>query len=161
MTPTIKRHRHRSKKCHRKLLDEGEGVVALPVDDPVIDDRALSAAREYIARRDRQSHPDGKKDGAGRWYPSATEDPRGTIRRTVRTPSRAWPWSYAHACRSAAHVAELYGVDVALLRRTARMLDRSADVVVSTQPVFTADDTHRKICWDEIVDVTTRQYVAA
>lgn len=95
-----------------------------------IDPRTVQAAQEYIDRRDRRSHPAGRTDSGGRWYPSDAEDVNGTVTRTIRSPSRAWPWSYAHACRTAAHVAELYGVDVSALRRMARELDKPAQVPI-------------------------------
>jgi hypothetical protein len=84
----------------------------------------VAAAREYLDRRDRISHPEGRTDNGGRWYPSDTEDVGGTITRTIRSPSRAWPWSYMVACRTAGHVAELYGVDASAVRSMARTLDR-------------------------------------
>jgi len=56
----------------------------------------------YEARRDRKVHPEGKFDSAGRWYPSSSE---GTP--SVRSPSRAWPYSYLLACRTRRHVAGL------------------------------------------------------
>lgn len=61
----------------------------------------------YEARRDRQVNPEGKFDGAGRWYPSQTEDADGSIERTHRSPSRAWPYSYMTACRTRKHVKAL------------------------------------------------------
>jgi hypothetical protein len=91
----------------------------------------VAAARAYLDRRDRRSHPDGKTDSGGRWYPSDSEDINGTITRTIRSPSRAWPWSYMVACRTAGHVAELYGVDVSAVRSMARTLDRSAQLPVA------------------------------
>ena len=50
----------------------------------------------YLARKFRIAHPRGRKDNAGRWYPGAAEG--GTP--NVRSPSRAWPWSYMVACRT-------------------------------------------------------------
>lgn len=60
----------------------------------------------YEARRDRERHPEGKTDNAGRWYPTAREDAGGDGSST-RCPSRAWPWSYMHRCRTRAHCAVL------------------------------------------------------
>lgn len=56
----------------------------------------------YEARRDRITHPKGSRDRAGRWYPSAIEDAYGDGT-CVRSPSRAWPWSYMHRCRTRQH----------------------------------------------------------
>ena len=90
-----------------------------------------AAATEYLGRRDRTSHPEGHTDGGGRWYPSEAEDIHGTITSTIRGPSRAWPWSYAHACRTAAHVAELYGVEVSAVRREARRIDAGRKMAIA------------------------------
>lgn len=39
----------------------------------------------------------GKSDGIGRWYP----DPRiASYFSHIRSPSRAWPWSYAKAAQT-------------------------------------------------------------
>ncbi len=36
---------------------------------------ATQAAQEYLNRKDRTTHPDGKKDNGGRWYPLPNEGP--------------------------------------------------------------------------------------
>lgn len=59
----------------------------------------------YEARRDRQVNPEGHFDGAGRWYPTDRED--AGVTRTLRSPSRAWPYSYMVGCRTRKHVAAL------------------------------------------------------
>ena len=74
-------------------------------------------ARVYEARRDRRVNPEGTFDHAGRWYPSAREDVGGEIRRTHRSPSRAWPYSLMAAARAKRHCrtlveAGLSGADV-------------------------------------------------
>ena len=79
------------------------------------------AARTFIDRRDRTAHPQGKFDNAGRWYPSESET--CACCSSVRGPSRAYPYSYMTHCRTMAHVASLYGVSVADLRREVRRLD--------------------------------------
>lgn len=83
---------------------------------------ALDAARAYDARQNRVEHPDGEFDKAGRWYPS--DDERQDCCSYVRGPSRAWPYSYMKHCRSAAHVAALYGVSERDLKRALYLLDR-------------------------------------
>jgi len=61
----------------------------------------------YEARRDRMIHPEsGCWDKAGRWYPSDRED-AGDVRGRIRSPSRAWPYSYMLACRTRKHCAVL------------------------------------------------------
>lgn len=56
----------------------------------------------YEGRRDRDVHPEGKFDSAGRWYPSEIEDADGDGT-CVRSPSRAWPYSYMLRCRTRQH----------------------------------------------------------
>jgi hypothetical protein len=58
--------------------------------------------RVYENRKNRIEHPEGQFDTAGRWYPSAREDAGVTSR--IRTPSRAYPYSYMAACRTLKHV---------------------------------------------------------
>lgn len=82
------------------------------------------AAQEFINRRDRSAHPDGKTDKGGRWYPSESE--RCSCCSNVRSPSRAFPWSYMTHCRTAQHVANLFGVNASDLRKEARRLDPPA-----------------------------------
>ena len=77
-----------------------------------------AAAREYIARRDRMTHPDGTFDAASRWYPSESE--KCDCCDGIRSPSRAYPYSFMTHCRSAAHVAALHGVDARELRRAVK-----------------------------------------
>jgi len=79
------------------------------------------AARTFIARRDRTAHPSGKFDKAGRWYPSENETCECCS--SVRSPSRSFPYSYMTHCRTMAHVASLYNVSVADLRKEVRKLD--------------------------------------
>ena len=64
----------------------------------------------YTARKTRRTHPEGRTDNAGRWYPGDREDAGVSSR--IRSPSRAWPWSYMLACRTRKHVAQL--VEIAL-----------------------------------------------
>lgn len=59
----------------------------------------------YAALRDRRIHPEGEFDKAGRWYPS-TEENCG-VSSVIRSPSRRWPHSYMHACRTRKHVQAL------------------------------------------------------
>lgn len=86
-----------------------------------MDEKIRQAAEEYINRRDRTSHPDGHTDRGGRWYPSDSECCHCCA--NVRTPSRSWPWSYMTHCRTIGHVANLYGVPVADVRRAVREIE--------------------------------------
>lgn len=71
-------------------------------------ERIIEAAREYTKRKEREVHPDGEFDNAGRCYPS--EDEELTCCNNIRTPSRSWPYSLLRHCRSLEHVTGLYGV---------------------------------------------------
>lgn len=59
----------------------------------------------YEARRDRQVNPEGSFDNAGRWYPTDRED--AGVSSSLRSPSRAWPYSYMVGCRTRKHVTVL------------------------------------------------------
>ena len=69
---------------------------------------AIKAAASpiYEDRRDRRTNPDGSFDSAGRWYPSREED-ADDFTRGIRSPSRAWPYSYMVAARTRKHVVAL------------------------------------------------------
>ena len=81
------------------------------------------AAQEYLDRRDRRKHPQGRGDNGGRWYPS--EEERQACCEAIRTPSRAYPWSYMTHCRTMPHIANLYGVDLSSLRRAVREIEKA------------------------------------
>ena len=76
------------------------------------------AAKEYIQRQNREVHPEGTFDKAGRWYPNTDEE--CSCCANIRTPSRAYPLSYNKHCRSLQHVANLYDVEVKALRKAVR-----------------------------------------
>lgn len=88
------------------------------VTDEIVDSIVVNAAREYLMRKNRTSHPSGRFDNAQRFFPDQGEHrPCCTC---VRSPSRAYPYSLMTHCRSAEHVANLYDVDASALRRAAR-----------------------------------------
>jgi hypothetical protein len=66
------------------------------------------ALSQFIARGDRDEHPDGEFDQAKRWYP---KEACGPLCHGYRSPSRAFPFSALLHCRTAAHVAGLYTSD--------------------------------------------------
>ena len=63
------------------------------------------AISTWERRQDRDEHPDGYWDKAGRWYPSEDEEQECCSR--IRGPSRAYPYSLMKHCRSREHVAYL------------------------------------------------------
>lgn len=80
---------------------------------------AYEAAQLFLARQQRQEHPDGKFDSAGRWNPSREE--RCKCCANIRTPSRRWPYSRMKHCRSLRHVANLTGIAESEIRRYAKL----------------------------------------
>lgn len=68
-------------------------------------ERSLKALARYERRQFRSEHPDGYFDNARRFYPSDAEDCGVTS--SVRSPSRAFPFSYMNACRSLDHCCDL------------------------------------------------------
>jgi hypothetical protein len=78
------------------------------------------AAREWQDRKDRSSHPEGHRDGGGRWYPSVDE--KCSCCAFIREPSRAFPFSLSTHCRSFEHIANLFDVEQLDLKRKVRAL---------------------------------------
>ena len=87
-----------------------------------------SAAREYLARRARQRHPAGSFDKASRWYPADEEICPEC--KYIRTPSRSYPLSLNRHCRALSHVAAIYQVDVAAVRKVLSAIKVSESVQV-------------------------------
>ena len=81
------------------------------------------AAEEALGRRDRTRHPDGAWDRGGRWYP----DHELACCADIRRPSRAFPWSLAHHCRTVAHVAAERGYPVTVLRSAVKRIKDEID----------------------------------
>lgn len=73
------------------------------------------AAKDYKERKSRISHPDGKFDSAGRWYPSKNEERECC--KYVRQPSRKYPYTLMLHCRTIIHISHLYDVDEKELRK--------------------------------------------
>lgn len=82
--------------------------------------RIIKAAIELNARQTRDSHPPGTFDNGGRWYPTDAEHCECCA--GIRRPSRDYPYSLLVHCRTAEHVANVFKVDVLLLKRAAKAL---------------------------------------
>ena len=82
------------------------------------------AAREYISRKNRDSHPSGDFDKAGRWEPDAEE--WCDCCDYIRTPSRAYPFSLMIHCRTMEHIANLFCVDKSDLRKKVKEIQKQA-----------------------------------
>ncbi len=78
------------------------------------------AAAEFTRRKNRTEHPAGSFDRAGRWFPADGE--RCDCCASLRTPSRAFPYSLMLHCRTAAHIAAKYGLDALEIKREAKKL---------------------------------------
>lgn len=74
----------------------------------------------FWARKTRVANPVGKFDSAKRWIPSAEED-GDNFTAGIRTPSRAWPFSYMVAARTRKHIAALAAVNPAFVRAQAAL----------------------------------------
>ena len=70
------------------------------------------AAQEQISRQNRQTHPNGSFDKAGRFY--LTE--RLACCSTIRDPTRNYPYSENTHGRSMIHVATEFGYSLQALR---------------------------------------------
>jgi hypothetical protein len=81
---------------------------------PEITTEIIEAYNLYQRRQAGIERPRGRCDNGGRWYPS--DDEWQECCRTIRRPSRAFPWAlYTHAF-SAEHIANLTGVEPRALR---------------------------------------------
>ncbi len=86
----------------------------------------VQAAVEYLMRKHRLSHPDGKFDNAGRFSLSTAE--RGICCAFIRSPSRAHPHSEMVHGRTIAHVAYLFDADDLDVRRLAKRIQAEASL---------------------------------
>lgn len=88
------------------------------MDDKQYQETVERAAREFLDRKARISHPKGGQKSCGKWWPD--KDERCGFCGSIRMPSCAYPWSLMVHCRTADHVADLMDVDPADVRRRAR-----------------------------------------
>lgn len=80
--------------------------------------RVAAALYRWHNLQSRKINPSGTFDKQGRWYPD--DDEREECCDSIRSPSRAYPYSYMVHCRSYEHVARKYCVDIKDLRREAK-----------------------------------------
>ena len=76
--------------------------------------KILEVAKIYLDRKNRLSHPEGTFDKGGRFYPDKFED--RDCCKFIRSPSRSYPYSLMHHCRSIDHIANLYKKDLKKLK---------------------------------------------
>jgi transposase-like protein len=79
------------------------------------------AAIEQINLQARVWHPSGDFDDAGRWYPTRYCD----CCESIRSPSRAFPYSLMVHCRTVSHVAREHGIEERRLRWAIRQISSS------------------------------------
>lgn len=109
----------------RKTADEASrGAEAYP-SVAAVGSPETTAAILYVARQKRDDHPDGTFDDAKRWYPTGRD--AEVMEAGLRSPSRAWPFSYMHACRSLGHCIRHAGAqDEELVRAIVLLLSGKA-----------------------------------
>lgn len=61
----------------------------------------LEEAKRIVKADPAPYYPKGKSDNGGRWYPA--DDERCPLCDGIRSPSRAYPWSYYKHCMSITH----------------------------------------------------------
>jgi hypothetical protein len=88
-----------------------------------------NAGLEHFMRKQKLSHPPDAFDNVGRFEPHE----QTSAVRSVRTPSRAWPYSPMKAARTADHCAEVFGAKPIHVKRIAT--GRPDRAVVSTCPL--------------------------
>jgi hypothetical protein len=84
--------------------------------------RDILGGIKFWLRKERFEHPDGRTGAGKKWYPAESE---GLDESAYRSPSHAYPWSYMHACRTAAHCAAMCKGDVRAVRKLARAIDKA------------------------------------
>lgn len=68
-----------------------------------------NAIQKFMALQAREINPVGTFDNAGRWYPDVDE--KCDCCKSVRSPSRAYPYSLMLHCRSLRHICTKYELD--------------------------------------------------
>jgi hypothetical protein len=79
------------------------------------------AAILYLRRQERLEHPAGGFDYAGRWY--AGEMEKCACCDKVKAPSRNFPLTVSQHCRTAKHIAALFGLPKEDILETAKHLN--------------------------------------
>jgi len=103
----------------------------------------ILAACLYLKRRERQAHPEGHFDKAGRWY---SEGQDAAVMTVCRPPSRAWPLSEMHACRALSHCARYHEADELKTRRITNAIEHLVSGKKLTKPAEEYVEFIRAIC---------------
>ncbi|SDY88289.1 hypothetical protein [Citreimonas salinaria] len=83
----------------------------------------LQAGLAFAKRKNRDSNPPGDFDSAGRFY--AHERTRAV--ESVRSPSRAFPYSQMTAARTVRHCAEVFGAEELHVKRIAKAIETCSE----------------------------------
>lgn len=103
----------------------------------------ILAACFYLKRRDRDAHPEGYFDQAGRWYAQGRDAQVMTL---CRLPSRAWPFSENHACRTLSHCARYHDADELTSRRIANAIEHLISDKKLTKPAGQYVELIKAVC---------------
>ena len=77
-------------------------------------------AQHCLDLHSHKSHPYGRCDNGGRWYPDSQYD----CCIGIREPSRAYPWSMVAHCRTVDHVAHQHKIEPQILRKLVNRLKK-------------------------------------
>lgn len=115
-----------AREIHRDLTSTAKILSTHPEFAEIIESaqstEALAAFKIWVDRQTRKAHPDGTFDSAKRWEPSPAE--HCICCSSIRTPTRAWPFSLNKHCRGIEHVANLRGVHAEDIKSVAFALIR-------------------------------------
>ncbi|MGJ8547521.1 MAG: hypothetical protein ACSHWZ_18895 [Sulfitobacter sp.] len=102
-------------------MNKYKETVAIMAGELFYSEKEIAAGFEFYDRKNRLSHPPGEWDKAGRFF----AEERSSIVSNCRAPSRRFPFSEMLAARTAAHCAEIAGLDSSTyVKRIALALER-------------------------------------
>lgn len=114
---------------HNRMFREPERMTVETIEELLVADgftpHEIAAGILFILRDTRRVHPEGEFDSGGRWYPDQWTEKRDCCR-TIRGPSRSWPYSYLVHCRTIKHIAWLYGASTSRVRKAANLIGGKA-----------------------------------
>lgn len=103
----------------------------------------IMAACLYLKRRNREAHPEGTFDSAGRWYAKGRDAEVMTV---CRLPSWAWPFSEMHTCRALSHCARYHDADELTTRRITNAIAYLISGKKLTKPAEQYVELIRAVC---------------
>ena len=77
--------------------------------------------------------PNGETDRGGRWYPDEAE--KASCCRTVRRPSRSWPWSLYKHCCTHKHQVTLYR------EQHSEEIEKAKKIILKDAPIHINDSS--------------------